>query len=769
MESGTERIGYVGRSIRRLGDERLLRGAGRFVDDVRIAGTLHVAFARGPVAHGVIRWIDATAAARVPGVVGVFTGEEVAGWVEPVGGGADLLPGRELRRYPLAVARVRFVGDAVAAVVADDPAVARDAADRIEVAYDELPVVVDAEAALAADAPLVYPGWGSNLAFRWQVEAGDVEDAFARAERIVSIRVVNQRVYAAFLEPRGVLANPEPGGDLTVWASTQGPHGLRTAIAGSLRVPEHRLRVIAPDVGGAFGSKGGTYPEYLLIPALAMRLGRPVKWIESRTESLLATSHGRDQVQRLRAAVAADGEILGVDIEIVANLGAYNAAMTGRMTGLMSAGPYRFRNLRTTVLGAMTNVTPLGSYRGAGRPEGAYMLERLIEAVARELELDSAAVRRRNFIPPAAFPYQSPTGAIYDSGDYDTTLTEALSRLDYDAFRMELAEARRAGRLVGVGIGVYCEYAGPGWDTATVRVSPSGAVTVTSGTSPHGQGQETSLAQVVADQLGVTPDDVAVRTGDTALTPQGLGTFGSRGTSVGGSAILLAAREVHQKARRIAAHLLEAADEDVVFANGRVEVRGVPNRGIAFADIARAAHAFNGPPGGEEPGLEATRTFLPSNRTTPYGVHLAVVEVDRETGEVALQRYLAVDDCGPLINPQLVEGQVVGGLAQGVGQALYEAIVFDGAGQPLTGSFLDYAVPRATQLPTFETAHTVTPSPFNPLGVKGVGEAGTTGAPPAVVNAVLDALTPLGVRHLDMPLTPERVWRAMNEALGVRR
>ncbi|MGH2558082.1 MAG: xanthine dehydrogenase family protein molybdopterin-binding subunit [Thermomicrobiales bacterium] len=765
----TQRDGYVGQSVRRLGDERLLRGAGLFVDDVRMPGTLHVAIARGPMAHAVIRSIDAAAAARLPGVAGVFTGEDVAGWVEPVGSGADLLPGRELRRYPLAVERVRFVGDAVAVVVADDPAIARDAADLIEVDYDELPVVIGAEAALAEDAPLVYPAWGSNLAFRWQVEAGNVEDAFARANRVVSIRVVNQRVYAAFLEPRCVLANPEPSGDLTVWASTQGPHGLRTAIAGCLRFPEHRLRVIAPDVGGAFGSKGGVYPEYLLIPALAQRLGRPVTWIESRTESLLATSHGRDQVQRLRAAVAADGEILGVEVEIVANLGAYNAAMTGRMTGLMSAGPYRFRTLRTTVLGAMTNVTPLGSYRGAGRPEGAYMLERLVDAVAREMDLDPAAVRRRNFIPPEDFPYQSPTGAVYDSGDYDKALTEALRRLDYDAFRAEQAEARRGGRLVGVGIGVYCEYAGPGWDTATVRVSPSGAVTVTTGTSPHGQGQETSLAQVVADQLGVQLGDVAVRSGDTALTPQGLGTFGSRGTSVGGSAILLAAQEVHKKARRIAAHLLEAADEDIVFGRGRVEVRGVPDRGIAFADVARAAHAFNGPPGGEEPGLEATRTFLPPGRTTPFGVHLAVAAVDRETGEVTLQRYVAVDDCGPLINPQLVEGQVVGGLAQGVGQALYEAIVFDEAGQPLTGSFLDYAAPRAMQLPAFETVHTVTPSPFNPLGVKGVGEAGTTGAPPAVVNAVLDALAPLGVRHLDMPLTPERVWRAMNEALGVRR
>jgi carbon-monoxide dehydrogenase large subunit len=756
---------YVGRSVRRIGDRRLVTGAGRYVDDIRLPGMLHAALVRSPHAHALIRGIDASAAARLPGVVAVYTGEEVAAWTNPQVAGAELLPGRELRRHPLAVGRARFAGDPVAVVVAEDPYVARDAATLVAVDYQPLDAVADPEAALAADAPRLYPEWDSNVAFEWERDSGDLDGAFARADRVVEVRLRNQRVYAAFVEPRAALADYAPAtGELTIWASTQVPHTVRTAVASAVGVPEHHVRVVAPDVGGAFGAKGGVYPEYVLTAALAHRLGRPVKWVETRSESFVATNHGRDQVQRLRAAVSRDGTILGLDVDLLANLGAYNAATVALRTGLMATGPYRIRDLRVRVRGVMTNTTPTGAYRGAGRPEAAYMLERLMDAVARELARDPAEVRRKNFVPADAFPYEGATGVRYDSGDYERALDEALRRIDYAGFQAEQAEARRAGRLVGLGLGVYCEFAGPGWDSATVRVAPSGAVTVTTGVSPHGQGTETGFAQIVADELGVALDDVAVHAGDTAITPQGVGTFGSRSTSIGGSAILLAARQVREKARKIAAHLLEAAEADVVAHDGRYGVRGAPDRGVPFKEIARAAYGFTGAPGGLEPGLDATSYFMPEGRTFPFGVHVALVEIDRATGELAVRRYLAVDDCGPLINPRLVAGQVHGGLAQGFGQALQEAIVYDAGGQLLSGTFLDYAVPTASRLPDFETAHTVTPSPVNPLGVKGVGEAGTTGAPPALVNAALDALAPLGTRHLDMPLTPERLWRAIQTA-----
>lgn len=755
--------GYVGQSVPRLGDRRLLTGAGRYTGDLQPPGLLHAVFVRGTQAHALLRAVDTAAARRHPGVAAVVTGADVAALLAPQVSGAELLPGRALSRYPLATDRVRHVGDPVAVVLAEDATVAADAAALVTVAYDPLPAVVDAEAALDPAAPLLYPAWGDNVAFRWTREAGDVDGAFARADRVVAVRVANQRVHAAFLEPRGVLAAPE-GDGLTVWASTQVPHTVRAGIAAALGLPEHAVRVVAPDVGGAFGAKGGVYPESLLIPALARRFGRPVRWLEGRGECFLATNHGRDQLQTARAAVARDGAILGLEVELLSNLGAYNAATVAIRTGLMATGPYRIEHLRVRATGVMTNTTPTGAYRGAGRPEAAYLIERAVEAVARELALDPAAVRRRNFVPPDAFPYTGATGVVYDSGDYPRALDEALRRIDYPRARAEQAAARAAGRLVGLGIGVYCEFAGPGWDAATVRASPSGSVTVAVGVSPHGQGGEIAIAQVVADELGLPIADVAVRAGDTAATPQGLGTFGSRGTSVGGSAALLAARRVREQAVRLAAHLVEAAEEDIVVTPRGYGVRGAPDRAVTFAQIARAAHAFDGRPGGLEPGLEATSHFQPSGRTFPFGVHIALVEIDPETGALTVLRYLAVDDCGPRINPRLVEDQVRGGLAQGFGQALQEAVRYDAAGQLLTGSFLDYAPPRAHQLPNFETAHTVTPSPVNPLGVKGVGEAGTTGAPPALVNAALDALAPLGVTHLDMPLTPERLWRAIRAA-----
>jgi aerobic carbon-monoxide dehydrogenase large subunit len=765
MAEATTKRRYVGQSIRRVGDRRLVTGSGRFVEDVRAPGTLHAAFLRSPYASAEVRSIDTSEAAEHPGVVAVFTGADLQGMMSPLVTETEPPPGRRLERYPLATDRVRFTGDAVAVVVADDKYAARDAIELIDVEYEPLPAVADAKSATADGAPLVYPEWNSNVAWVWEVEHGDLDEAFAGAAREVSIELINQRIHATFVEPRCIHAEYNPNTEeMMIWASTQVPHTLRGAIASHVGLPEHHVRVVAPDVGGAFGAKGGIYSEYVLIPALAKALGRPIEWAETRSECFQATNHARDQVQRLRAAVDADGYVRGLEVVILGNVGAYNAAPVPTRTGVMSTGPYHIRNLHTRVLGIMTNTTQTGAYRGAGRPEAAYMLERLMDAIARELELDPVAVRRRNFVPPDAFPYLGATGAEYDSGEYSKALDEALRLVDYDDFRREQAEARQQGRLLGLGIGVYCEFAGPFWDSASVRAHPSGAITVTTGTSPHGQGQETSLAQIVADELGVELHDITVRASDTAITPQGVGTFGSRGTSIGGSAVLIAAQRVQEKARQIAAAALEAAPDDIELSDERYQVRGTPDRSLGFKEIARLAYSHSGPPGGLEVGLEATSFFTPKGRTFPFGVHVAIVEVDPDTAQLTVHRYVAVDDCGPMINPHLVEGQVHGGLAQGFGQALQEHIVYDDNGQLLTGSLMDYGAPRAHQLPNFETAHTITPSPFNPLGVKGVGEAGTTGAPPALVNATIDALSPLGVTHLDMPLTSERLWRAMQGA-----
>ncbi len=763
-ETATGKKRYVGQSVRRVGDRRLVTGHGRFVDDVHIAGALDAVMVRSPYAHARIVSIDASEALKAPGVVAVLTGEEIAKITQPQGS-PEQAPDRRLERYPLAIGKAMYVGDAVAVVLGTNFYSATDAAELVNVEYEPLDPVVDAEAALAEDAPLLYPDWGDNLAFRWQAEGGDVDRAFTEASHTVSIRLRNQRIHATFIEPRAITIDYDPSTEeMTAWATTQTPHRLRGGIAATLGMPEHHVRVIAPDVGGAFGAKGPVYPEYLVAAALAYKFRKPVKWTETRRETFVGTNHGRDQVQKLTAAIDDDGKILGLKVELISNVGAYGAATVATRSGVMASGAYRIENLRSTVLGVMTNTTPTGAYRGAGRPEAAYMVERMMDAIARELSLDPVEVRRRNFISPDAFPYMSATGIEYDSGNYDLALTEALERIDYDRIRSEQATARAEGRLVGLGMAVYCELAGPGWDSGSALVQPSGTVMVTTGISPHGQGEETTFAQIVADELGISMEDVVVKASDTAITPQGIGTFGSRGTSIGGSAVLLAVRQVKQKAAKIAAARLEVSEDDIVFEDGRLNVRGTPDRGLTFKQVAQAAYGMGGLPSGLEPGLDATSYFSPTGRTFPFGAHIALVEIDRESGELHVLRYLAVDDCGPLINPQLVEGQVVGGLAQGFGQALGEAIVYDDNGQLLTGSMMDYFVPKADLMPTIETAHTVTPSPVNPLGVKGVGEAGTTGSPPALVNAVLDALSPLGIEHVDMPMTSQRLWKLIQDA-----
>jgi carbon-monoxide dehydrogenase large subunit len=756
---------YIGASVRRVNDPKYITGRGQYVDDISLPGALHIAFVRSPHAHADIRSIDTSAAHEVPGVVAFVTGREATAWMKPDRPHEPLLPGRTLERYPLTPDRARYAGDAVVAVFAESAAAAEDAAERVVVDYSVLGAVVRADDAMRSDAPIIHAGWESNVAWHWSVESGDVEAAFVEAEHVVTLDSVVQRVAAVFIEPRGVAVTYDALLDeMTIWSSTQVPHRVRTHIAELVGVPEHHIRSVAPDVGGGFGSKGGVYPEYIFAAAAARHYGRPIKWIETRSEHFVATHHGRDQLQHLEAAVSSDGVINGLRVRVLANCGAYGAASVGQRTGIMSSGPYRIVNLRSDVYGVMTNTTPTSAYRGAGRPEAAYMLERLIDRIADQLDLNPVQVRLRNFIQPDEFPYRSATGALYDSGDYPGALHKALAMLGWSETRGEQARQRAEGRIVGAGIGVYCEFAGPGWDSAEVRVTPTGRAVVMTGISPHGQGNETSLAQIVADTLAIPFDWITVKASDTAIVPQGVGTFGSRGTAIGGGATLLAARKVADKARQFAAAMLEVASDDIELADGAAHVIGAPDRSVSFERIASAAHSMGGTPGRLEPGLDAQAFFQPDGRQFPFGVHLATVELDRDTGEVAVTRYVAVDDCGTIINPLLVDGQKHGGLAQGFGQALWEAMVYDEQGQPLSQSLMDYAAPRADQLPWFELDSTVTPSPFTPHGAKGIGEAGTTGAPPAIVNAVLDALRPHGITAIDMPLSAEKVWKALNNA-----
>lgn len=755
---------YVGAPVKRVNDRKLITGHGRYVDDVKLPNTLHCVFVRSPHAHANIVSIDTSAALALPGVVAVVTGEEVTGWMKPEVSHETLLPGRHLSRYPLSSGRVRFVGDAVVAVLAESLPIARDAADLVEVTYEELPFVIRQDDALEADAPIIYDGWDSNAAWHWHVESGDVDAAFENPHAVVKVDLLYQRVASIFIEGRAILADWDPNREeMTIWVSSQAPHRVRTTIAGQLGIPENAIRAIAPDVGGGFGSKGSVYPEYQFAAAASYKFGRPVKWLETRSEHMATTNHGRDQIQHLEAAVSKDGVIEGLRVRILSNCGAYGGATVGQRTGIMSTGPYRIRNLRTDVYGVVTNTTPTGAYRGAGRPEAAYMLERLIDRIADECDLDPVEVRRANFVQPEEFPYQGASGAFYDSGNYPHALDTALSKIGWEQTRQEIEAARAAGKIAGLGIGFYCEFAGPGWDSAEVRVAPSGSVTVFTGISPHGQGNETSLAQIVADELGIDMEHITVKASDTAITPQGIGTFGSRGTAIGGGAVMLASRKVSDKVRQFAAAMLEVSPDDIALQDGKASVIGAPDQSVTFARIAQAAHAMDGIPGGLEPGLDAQSFFKPEGRQFPFGVHLAHVEIDRETGEIKVVRYVAVDDCGTIINPLLVDGQIHGGLAQGFGQALWEEVIYDEGGQLVTGTIMDYAIPKAQQFPHFELASTVTPSPWTPHGAKGVGEAGTTGAPPALVNAVLDALRPFGVTAIDMPLKPEKIWRLLQD------
>ena len=766
-------MALVGAEVKRKEDPRLVTGTSSYVSDVGVPGLHHVAFVRSPHAHARIRGIDITTATKKPGVRMVLTGEDVRGHSAPVppgGGGAEgggTTAGSVGRQhYSLSIGRVRHVGEAVAAVVAVSEAVAVDAAADVIVDWEPLPAVADPFEAMAPGAPQLFDDAPSNVEHVKEVKAGEPDRAFTRAHRVVKQRMVNQRLAGIPLEPRAALAAPDPlTGGIVVWDTHQAPHALRNDLAAALGLSQSLVRVIAPEVGGGFGVKFGLYPEDLTLAAIAHRFRIAVRWTETRNEHMTSTTHGRAQVADLEAAVERDGTISALRMRVTADVGAYPVfTFIPELTLFMGIGVYHVKNIDLAVTCVFTNSTSVAAYRGAGRPEAAYYLERFMDIIAAELGLSPEAVRRKNFIPPSAFPYAAPTGQNYDSGEYDRALTKALEIADVRALRAE--QKRRVERgertLLGVGLACYVEMCGFGpFESAVVRVEPGGTVTAYTGTSAHGQGHETAFAQIIADRLGVEFDKVVVRHGDTMNTPMGNGTGGSRSLAVGGSAILRAADAVQAKARRIAAVMLEAAPEDVVVENGRYHVRGAPSKALGLGEIAAKAYG-EGLPADIESGLEATDFFRPPQLVYPFGAHVAVVEVDRDTGRIGVRDYFSVDDCGVRISPTLVRGQVHGGLAQGIAQALLEEVVYTRDGQLLTGTLMDYAVPRADDLPSFNTDETVTPTPHNPMGAKGIGEAATIGSTPAVVNAVVDALRPLGVTHLDMPLRAERVWRAIH-------
>jgi len=793
---------YVGQRIKRTEDPRLIQGLGHYVDDVRLPDTLHVSFLRSMYAHARINSIDTSEASHAPGVVAVYTGKDVAAKVGPVPCAAAL-PGLKIPDYRvLATDHVVFVGQPVAVVVATDKYSARDAIDLIMVDYEELPVVVDVEEA-AKGGPLVYEEYGDNIAYKLTAGEGDIDAALKSSDHVIKQRIVHQRLAPIAMEPRGVLARYFPGEqELTVWSSTQIPHLLRTQLALMIGMPENKLRVITPEVGGGFGSKLNVYAEEALLGWISMQLGQPVKWIETRRENIQATIHGRGQVGYVEIGCNNDGTITGLKYDVFADLGAYHQLLTPAiptLTGLMLSGSYKIPAIQINVTGVFTNKMATDAYRGAGRPEATYVVERAVDLVAAELGVDTVDVRRKNFPGPDEFPFKTATGLFYDSGDYEAALKKALEMADYQNLREEQKRAREQGRLIGIGVSTYVEICalGPsqampagGWESATVRIEPTGKVTILTGASPHGQGQETSFAQLAADELGVDLNDVTVIHGDTSIVQYGIGTFGSRATAVGGTAVFMAIEKLKEKASKIAAHMLQADASNVLFKEGRfskqaaraasvsetpaadIPVGQAPagalpepdsdGKHVTIQDVALAAHIAREIPPGSEPGLSATYFFEPTNFTFPFGTHIAVVEVDRETGEIKFLKYVAVDDCGKVINPMLVDGQVHGGIVQALGQAMYEEIVYDEQGQLVTGTLMDYAVPKAAMIPTLELERTETPSPVNPLGVKGVGEAGTIGATPAIVNAIVDALSPFGIRHLDMPVRPEAVWKIIS-------
>jgi aerobic carbon-monoxide dehydrogenase large subunit len=787
VEQATTGNGHVGRAMRRKEDPRLITGQASYVDDINLTGQLWAAWVRSPEAHAKILSIDTSAAKARDGVVAVYTHEDLdmaAGlpmaWVPP---GVEV---NTPDHWVLAKDEVKHVGDPVALVIGNDRYGVVDAAEDVLVEYEPLPVVTDPEAALEAGSPLVHERFGTNKVCEWSLGGGDLEAGFAEADVIIERRIVNHRIAGAAIEPRAVLAEYRAD-KLTLWSSTQVPHFLRLFAAILLGISEERVRVIAPEVGGGFGSKLQIYAEEIGCAWASRKLGRPVKWIETRTEGMMVTHHGRDQIDKVKVGAKRDGTITAFHATIIADIGGYQMLLTPMippLSAFVMCGVYKTPAVKTDVIDVMTNKFPTDAIRGAGRPEATHMIEVAMDQLAHELGMDPLELRRKNFIPPFADGHETPIGIVYDSGNYEAALDRLLERIDVAEVRRQSEELRARGIYRGIGFCTYTEICGNapsrmvgpnafglqggGWESATVRVHASGSATLYTGTSPHGQGHETGFAQIVADRLGIDPAQVEVIHGDTQTGPFGLDTYGSRSLAVGGEAAARAAKKVADKAKAIVAHQLEADVEDIELRDGKFIVRGSPEKGMALAEVAGAAYVPENLPEGMEPGLDEQTFYDPENFVFPFGAHACVVDVDAETGKVEVVRYVAVDDCGPAINPMLIDGQVHGGITHGLGQALFEQVVYDEDGQLVTGTFVDYALPTAAEMPSFETDRTETPSKVNSLGVKGVGEAGTIAGSATVTNAVIDALRPLGVTCVNMPLTPMRIWQAIHGADGPR-
>jgi carbon-monoxide dehydrogenase large subunit len=773
----------IGKSIKRREDPRFITGRGTYVDDVKLPGTTYAVFVRSPHARARIKNIDTTAAARHPGVVAIFTNKDMTGVNSlPCGW---LLPELKVPPHPpLAGDVASYVGDPVAVVIADTQDAAQDASDEVKVTWEVLPPVSATDKATAAGTPQIHEVAPSNTAFQWQIgDAAAVEAAFQGAT-VVKKRIVNQRLIANPMEPRACLARYDAAtGDLTLWVTSQNPHVHRLLMAAFvLGIPEHKVRVIAPDVGGGFGSKIFLYNEETICSWATRKINRPVRWTATRREAFQTDAHGRDHVTEAEMGFDREGKIRGLRVKTIANLGAYLSTFAPAVPTYLYAtllnGVYEMPAIHAAVTGVFTNTVPVDAYRGAGRPEAAYLLERMIEAGASALKMDAAEIRRKNFIPKFDNGYQTKVALSYDSGNYGAAFDKLLAMLDYRKFRADQDAARKEGRLLGIGFSTYIEACSIApskvvgslgaqaglYESGKVRVHPTGGVTVYTGSHSHGQGHETTFSQLVADELGIPMEQVEIVHGDTGAIPFGMGTYGSRSASVGGTAILMSVNKIKEKGKKIAAHLLEASPSDIEYANGQFQVKGFPSKAVPFGQVALTAYVPHNYPEGLEPGLEETSFYDPSNFCFPFGAHACVVEVDRDTGHVKILRYLAVDDVGNVMNPMIVDGMVHGGIAQGVGQALWEGAVYD-EGQLVTGSMMDYAMPKADMLPMYETDRTVTPTLVNPLGVKGAGETGTIASTPAVVNAVVDALAPMGIDHIEtMPLSPERVWTAMRDA-----
>ena len=776
---------YIGAAVERKEDARLLRGDTRWVDNMTLPGMLWMAVVRSPYAHAKITKVDLSQALAADGVVAAFSGadlaEEWAGSLPcawPVTGDCHIPQHR-----PLTTDKARYAGDGVAVVVAESRVLAKDAAELVEVDYEPLPAVTDVAEAVTDSAPLVHDEYENNKAFTWPLQAGEIDKLFADAAVTVKENYRQQRLIPNAIEPRSVLVQPTPAtGEYTMWSATQVPHIARVTLSGTTGIPETKLRVVAPDVGGGFGSKLNVYAEEALCLVLARRLCLPVKWTEERSENYVATIHGRDVLQQIELAATEEGKITAVRVRLTAAMGAYMQLVSPGIPLLgawLYAGCYDVQGYDFECVGVFTNTTPTDAYRGAGRPEATYAIERAVDALAQKIGKDPIEIRRLNFI--TEFPAAIASGLEIDSGNFHASLDKALELAGYDDLRKEQAERRKRGdaKQLGIGFSTYVEmcglapsrilgairYGAGGWDAATVRCLPTGTVQVLIGTSPHGQGHVTTFSQIVADRLGVPIENVEVLHGDTTIIPLGMDTYGSRSLAVGGVAVWHATEKIIGKARKIAAHELEVAEEDLEYTGGRFTVAGT-DKSMSVTDAALSAWTAHNLPDGTEPGLEDTAVYDPPNFSWPAGCHIAVVEIDEETGAVELQRYVAVDDVGTVINPTIVDGQVQGGIAQGVAQALYEEAVYDDDGNLATGSMVNYLVPSAAELPNFELERTESPSPTNPMGVKGVGETGTIASPAAVMNAVVDALSPYGITDIEMPAKPERVWRAIAEAKG---